>query len=157
MTMPAAVDEDLPFFVRPMRRDETNFVASTWARSYLSSPFARAIESDEYFEGHSALITAILDRGIALVAEHSVHGNLLGHVVGERSGRGPVIHYAYTKGEFRRHGVAHALEAALLEKIRRDPREIVRFTHKRAPGDALAKRRGYRWSPYALYPLENER
>lgn len=153
MTLAAPEIDLLPFTIRAMVPAETNFVASTWARSYLSSPAAKAIQSDEYFEGHSALITSILDRGIALVAEHSTYGTLLGHVVGERGTWGPVIHYVYTKGDFRRRGVAHALEAALLERIRRD-REVVRYTQKRAPGDGIAVRRGYRWSPYALYPKE---
>jgi predicted GNAT family acetyltransferase len=153
MTLAALTLELLPFTIRPMRPDEVNFVASTWVRSYLSSPWAVKIQSDEYFEHHSRIATAILSRGIALVAEHSTYGTLLGHAVGERTELGPVFHYAYTKGDFRKRGVARALETALLKEIRRD-NELVRFTHKRAPGDEVARRRGYRWSPYMLYPKE---
>lgn len=158
IAQPAVEGDVVPFFIRDMRAaDELTFVASTWVRSFLSSPAARKIESDEYFHGHSQLVTAIITRGVALVAEHATHGNLLGHVVGERHALGPVVHYAYTKGEYRRHGIAHALEAALLERLRRQPGELVRFTHSRAPGDQIARRRGYRWSPYALYPQEKKR
>ncbi len=132
------------------------FVASTWVRSFLASPDARKIESEEYFHGHSQLVTAILARGVALVAEHETYGTLLGHAVGERHALGPVIHYAYVKGPFRRHGIGRALEAALMQKIRRGG-ELVRWNHKRSPGTEVAIRRGYRWSPYTLYPQEKKR
>jgi GNAT superfamily N-acetyltransferase len=158
LAQPTPVEDDIvPFFIRDMRPDELTFVASTWVRSYLSSTEAKKIESDEYFHGHSHLVSSILARGVALVAEHKLYGNLLGHVVGERHALGPVVHYAYTKGDYRKRGIGRALEAALLLRVRREPGELVRFTHSRAPGNEIARRRGYRWSPYALYPQEKKR
>lgn len=139
--------------IRPLGKGEQGLVFGTWIRSYMTSADARRVESEDYFQGQLRLIESILARGgIVRVAEHDVHGTLLGYGVGERHEERPVLHYFYVKGDYRHHGVGRALEVELL-KVLRKPGETVRYTHRqREFVPALAAKRGYRWNPFCNFP-----
>ncbi len=125
----------------------------TWIRSYLTSATVRQVEAEDYFQGQLRVIESIIARGgIVRVAEHETHGTLLGYGVGERHEDRPVLHYFYVKGDYRRIGIARAIETDLLKALRR-PGEVVRYTHRqREFVPQLAARRGYRWNPFCTFP-----
>lgn len=130
---------------------ESGFVAGTWLRSYLSSPWGKRVEQDEFYRCHPRLVSQLIDRSHVFVAESTEpdsEGLLLGYAVGERDELGPVVHYAYTKGDFRRAGIGRALVRALFDSLRVRDDERVRYTHSRAPGSEIAGRLGWTYTPY---------
>jgi GNAT superfamily N-acetyltransferase len=152
-----AQQQSVPFRVREYM-GESGFVAGSWLRNYLSSPWARPIEQDDYYRDHAQLVSQLIDRSTIWLAEWAGgegDGVLLGFAVGERDERGPVVHYAYVKGDYRKQGIGGALVSRLLESLKHRVNEPVRYTHRRSPGCDIATTKGWKYTPYpALRGLE---
>lgn len=141
----------VPFRVREYR-GESAFVAGTWLRSYLSSPWARRLDPDDYWHHHARLVSSLIDASKIMVAEHIAHeGLLLGFAVGERDTKGPVLHYVAVKNDYRRFGVASACVKAVLVELKAVDGEPVRYTHSRSPGEEIARSRGWQYSQYPAF------
>lgn len=135
----------VPFRLRALARGEANFVAGTWLRSYLSSPWARRLDQADYFEAHSRIVNAIIPAAVVRVAEHAEQpGLLLGYAVGRKLER-PTVDYVYVKGDYRRLRIATALVEDLLRAI---GSQRVVYTHAKAPATEAANRRGWHHNPY---------
>lgn len=140
----------VPFRIR-LYAGESNFVAGTWLRSYLSSPWGKRVSKDEYYKFHAPLVSQLIDRSTVWVAESAhaeSHGLLLGFIAGERDEHGACVHYAYVKGDYRMRGVGKALAHALLATIQKRENELVRYSHSRSPGSDIAGRLGWQYTPY---------
>lgn len=137
------------YSVRAMGPEDVPFVAATWLRSYADSPWAKRIDQADYFEGHSKVVNALLNRCTVLVAEfQSDEGPvLLGFAAGEQTEHATCLHYAYVKGFYRQRGVADAL---LTELLRRIGGKRVLCTHRKAPATEVMARRKWGYSPYPL-------
>lgn len=107
--MTQAAEADFSFSVRPLREDERAFPAATWIRDYLSSPTMRRVPQHRYFVGQARIVTSVLERARVFVAEADNAPLLLGWIAVERDDDGPVVHYAYTKHDYRKQGVGRAL------------------------------------------------
>lgn len=148
--MAEPAQQHVPFRVREYM-GESGFVAGSWLRNYLSSPWARPIEQDEFYENHPKLVRELVDRSTIWLAQWNggeADGLLLGFAVGERDERGPVVHYVYAKGDYRKKGIGRALTIKLLESLKHQEREVVRYTHRRAPGCDIATKLGWKYTPY---------
>lgn len=131
---------------------ESNFVASSWLRNYLSSPWGRHVTHDEFWYAHGRLVSRLIDRCNIFVAESTVHEGLLyGFIVGERDEMGPVVHYALVKSDFREAGIGSSLTRALMSIIRKSDDEQVRYTHTRSPGSEIAGRWRWVYTPYPAF------
>lgn len=115
-------DDALPFALRAGTLDDVPFVIDSWALSYSGQ--ARARDAGPlYLRGQKRMIRAVLARRtasllVACVADEPT--TIAGWAVTE----GEIVHYAFTKKDFRRLGIARSL----LEPYTRMPR--VYFTHK---------------------------
>lgn len=145
------MSEVIPFRVRDYR-GESAFVAGTWLRSYLSSPWARRLDPDDYWHNHARIVNELISDCRVVVAEHVHHeGLLLGFAVGERDKIGPVMHFVAVKNDYRRNGIANALVDTLLLELKARDGERVRYTHSRSPGEEIAKGRGWLYSQYPAF------
>lgn len=145
-----AQQQSVPFRVREYM-GESGFVAGSWLRNYLSSPWARPVSQDEYYRSHAPLIATLIERSTIWIAQWSggeADGLLLGFAVGERDELGPVVHYAYVKGDYRKKKIGGALVTCLLESLKRKDGEAVRYTHRRSPGCDIATSNGWIYTPY---------
>lgn len=91
--------------LRPGLQEDWPFIFATWLRCYrYSSAFAQHIPEPVFFRYHHAAIQRILDRGAQIRVAHLVDDSsvILGYLVTEPG----VIHFAYVKKAFRRHGIA---------------------------------------------------
>lgn len=149
MTEAVRADQKIPFTVREMRKEEVAFVASTWMRSYVDSPWAKRIEQQEYFDGHGKLVNETIARSVTVVAEHATEaGLLLGFACGMRTEDATVWHYVYVKGYARGNRIAAGMMDALRTRIG-GKREIA--THRKAPATEVMARYGIKYSPYPLW------
>lgn len=145
-----AQQQHVPFRVREYM-GESDFVAGSWLRNYQSSPWSRPVATDEYYRCHAPLVSQLIDRSTIWLAQWAggdADGLLLGFVVGERDEHGPVVHYAYVKGDYRKKGIGAALMLRLLESLKHREHETLRYTHRRAPGCDIATAKGWTYSPY---------
>lgn len=136
---------------------ETAYVAGSWVRSYLSTPWARGLPHDVYFAAQSAVIAAALLHGSVLVAEHDTEeGRLLGYVVVERRHDVPVIHWCSVKKDHWGIGIARRLVSEGLRIVRR-PGEQVCYSHWKSPADKYAKRKGWHFNPFLAHMRHMEK
>lgn len=121
--------------IRPAEPGDLSFVVKTWLQSYaphakqahaLKMPYLStqnrqlgAILSDAYYQHTSPLVQELVDRCPILVACMPEEPDVIvGWVCGELHSTGPsVLHYTYTKGVYRKHGVAKSLVGALLAQL----------------------------------------
>ena len=107
-------DQIVPMTTRAMVSADYAFVFGTWLQGhYEKSNWAKGLEWEVYKNHHHALIEEILDKGKALVAcdpgyENQIYGYIVYYGIPHQ---GLVLHYVYTKGPFRRFGVANHLMA----------------------------------------------
>lgn len=104
------------FAVRPARRSDAAFVASSWLRSYRDAPAVVAVPSRTYFYWQHRVVEALLARSAVLVAcSPDDPDTIVGWACAEAMEGALVLHYVYVKHDFRRYGVARALVRALQE------------------------------------------
>ena len=89
--------------IRPMRPADESFIRATWLRGYRDTAKG---SGEWYYAAQGALIGELLRRHPARVAHYP--GDLdqvLGYLVAD----GPVVHWLYVKGPFRRLGIGRTL------------------------------------------------
>lgn len=105
---PPSAAPPLTISIRQGVVDDAAFIFSTWLRSYAgSSYFARKIPRKTFFAYHHQIIERIIARNatVLVATPEDDPSTILGYLVHE----GPVLHYIYTKGPFRRLGIASRL------------------------------------------------
>lgn len=107
---------------------ESDFVYSTWIKSYRSSGAVRGIPTPLYNRGQRARIARILknhDTLVTVVAPQEEPELILGYLV---QGQPNILHYIYVKKNYRNAGIARILlepYASLLED-----KQPLFYTHK---------------------------
>jgi hypothetical protein len=145
----------LPISIRDWNRvGDSDFIYSTWIRSFADSGYARAIPKPIYNLSQRGRIEGILDKEetYCLVACDAMEPTLIyGWLVGEAPN---IIHYIYCKMDYRQQGVGKAL----LEHLDKD--EPILYTHKPTPiwaeGKLKSDKQLGNWL-YDPYWMERER
>lgn len=99
-----------PYVSRPLGEDERRLVADSWLVSFRFKGVYGPLKpgTDEFLKVYSPIVNAILDApGVKVLVAH--HPNVPEIVMGwvcveERDGE-PILHYAFTKKDFRREGI----------------------------------------------------
>ena len=91
--------------------DDLNFIRHSWLRSLRSSGWEhRNIKADYFFKGHGKLMARCLDRSYCMLATPNGMGNIIvGYIVWEPGADKTLIHYIYTKQDYRNMGLASYL------------------------------------------------
>lgn len=98
--------------IREMRDGDTNFILSTWLKSYYEAlrhygqkgcPYPK---DDVFFQGHQAEIKNNLSAMSVMVCVAPDDEN---QIIGWLAHKGECLHYVYVKQVFRKLGVAKAL------------------------------------------------
>lgn len=114
--------------IRDFQQDDLNFILSTWLKSYrLDSKFTNFIRNSVFYPWHERLIKKILAREntrpyVACLKEDPFV--ILGYLITE----GPVVHFAYVKGPFRRMGIFKTMMKAAAIDLQA-PGERINYTH----------------------------
>ena len=110
-TQTADAQEIAPVTVRPGTSQDEAFILATWLRSFRhGSMFARRLTNDVFFSNHHPIVTDILARAeIQMAVLEDDPGVIIGYLVTERQKDTWVLHFAYTKKDFRRMRVLSQL------------------------------------------------
>jgi len=120
--------------------NDLNFVRHSWLRSLHSFGHGRNDVSNElFFKGHSKLVNRCIDRSFCLVANPNDMENIIvGYIVWEQGANNTLVHYIYTKSDYRNMGLAKYL----IETVRGD---------KEITATARGMRfRDFNYNPYLL-------
>ncbi len=125
---------------RPPTRDDLNWVIKSWTRSYANSPWSGSMSRERQVQAIRGTILDLIQRGatVSLVCLSARPDFLLGFVCFEQTADGPVVHYVYTRNNYRQSGIA----SAMVESIASNAKEI-RTSHRTPLGDYLFNRRYY--------------
>ncbi len=98
--------------VRPVMREDINFIMSSWKRSWRVSPWAGVIRNDQYYDVMRDTIEGLVVRGatfqVAVLASRP--DRILGWSCEERLPDGLCcIHYIYVKDPYLRMGIGEKL------------------------------------------------
>jgi len=142
-SLSAAIDIEL----RPVEAGDIHFILDSWLKSYRDA--VRNVSDDDYFKHHQALIAAIASRSSLVVAcDKETPAFILGYVCGEllSDSRGILVHYAYTKQNYRCHGIMRDL----LKLLGWNPDMRIYATHWNRAATALAQKFNMTYNPYPL-------
>ena len=97
--------------VRAAEESDLNFVIHSWLRSLRSyEPFYHSMVSGTYYKEHRKLINKALDRGHCLVVTPRNQPQILAsYIVWENQAQDTIVHYIYTKNEYRKMGIGSLL------------------------------------------------
>jgi GNAT superfamily N-acetyltransferase len=158
MAEAAAVVEQFEIETRDGTPGDQAFVFATLLRNLRGSdPRVRRISNTVFFAAHHFVVERALERGARIVIAHPAGdpGTILGYLLFERLERGTklagldvpetVIHYVYTKKNFRGAGVARTLLASQGIDL-----GVCAFTSLTPDGEALWRKypTAEFWGPY---------
>ena len=91
--------------------NDLNFIRHSWLRSLHSYGHGiRDVNSPTFFKGHSKLLNKCLDRSFILLATPVDMENIIvGYIVWEANDDTTLVHYVYTKQDYRNMGLASYL------------------------------------------------
>lgn len=148
MGIPARADDGPRIETRAAVPEDLAFVFSTWLNNFHhSSRFAKRINRRVFFAAHHLVIERLLARGAEVTIAHPPGdpGVIVGYLCVEHVPEGfgvagvevpeTVLHFAYTKGPFRRMGVMRTLLGAARVDL-----NACAFTHLTDDGEALWNR-----------------
>lgn len=129
--------------------DEFKFIIDSWSSSFRKSKFAGVIPNNLWMETQRATISQIMLReqcdillAIAPRTSEEQPRRIMGYIVGEPG----ILHWVYTKKDFRRLGIGSSLLQELLSKWPRTQRAHPRFTH-RTDSSYRFLDRSWKWDP----------
>lgn len=150
--------------VRLARSNETGFVISHWLRSLEKRTRAEEIEAG-FWEAHREIIAHLVCRPecrTVVAADVEDDGVLYGFAVGEERdkprphpGR-TVLHFAFVKRAYRRHGIARAMVETLFGSVP-PPGALTVTEENGAMIDGIVSRHGWRTAlrePFYRYILD---
>lgn len=112
----------------------------------------RSADRDEYHHAYVEVIRALVDRCEVMVAPIvGVDGVEAGWACAERTRRGPCLHYAYVKGDYRKLGIGARLWTAALMACGWDGERPVLYTHRREPFASWAVSKGWKYAPFLTH------
>lgn len=128
---------------RPASASDRPFIIDSWVSSYRTSHSAGMISMDSFHRVMWPEVERVLDLpGTLTVVAYETTApdsvaDLYGFVCADFLDSIPLVHYVYTKGSYRRAGIA----AGLMKAINIDPRAPFRFTCKTAAAAELLRHR----------------
>lgn len=113
---------------------------SSWTRSFQEALQNESMPNDAYYPWARKNIDNILDRGATvLVARDSESPSLLyGYIACQRLSNAFLTHWLYTKGAYRRLGIANELLAHALKELGQGAERLVYTHHTRWDDKAVA-------------------
>lgn len=128
--------------VRPGTKDDLPFVIDSWMSSFRSSSFAGDVDAKTYYKHQrQRVISALTAEGSKLLILHAEGSPET--IIGWVCHNGPVLHYLYVKGSFRKMGLAEVLvnSAGLTQ--------AAEYTHVTRDGARFAKAfKEWHYNPY---------
>ena len=120
--------------------EDLNFIRHSWLRSLHSYGHGiRDVTSSTFFKGHSKLVNKCLDRAFCLVATPNGMDNIIvGYIVWEPGEDTTLLHYIYTKSDYRNMGLANYL----IDTVKGDKKIIATARGQRF--------REFNYNPYLL-------
>lgn len=136
----AAVEADLPL------------ILNSWLKRYRSAIHPRLVTDRVYYESQHAVIRKIFDNPalkVVVACDPEDTNHVYGYAVAEDLAPGWVmIHWVYTKGAFRKFGVAkHLLQTVIGDATR------VQYSHKTALVQYLDKQNQATFVPQFVWAL----
>jgi len=119
---------------------DLNFIRHSWLRSLHSFGHGqKALTNEFFFKGHSKLVNKCLKRSFVLIAHPNEMENIIvGYIVWEPGADHTLVHYIYTKSDYRNMGLAKYL----IETVRGETELIATARGMRF--------RDYTYNPYLL-------
>lgn len=114
--------------LRPLVQADSNFLYSSWIRSFRASSVNAGLPGREYHARQKRRIGVILgrpDTAVIVACDPDDDEHIYGYVVFEMGEVTAMLHYVYVKESFRRFG----LGGVLIDLVKRLPREYFCFTH----------------------------
>lgn len=128
MTEPVASEtrETPPLVIRKAKHGDLNFILNSWLKSYKPSPANYRVPDAIYFARQADVIKKLLERSqILLAVSPEDDDQIFAYVVGEPSSSPPILHWIFTKYDFRHFGIADRLVRELVGQ----QSEMVLFSH----------------------------
>lgn len=128
-----------------------NFIYETWIKGFHASPAVSGILDVRYFTGQRARINRLVLRPgfkVLMAVAPEDEAVIFGYLAHEIRSNECVIHWAYTKSNFRRNGIAKAILAQA------NPKNLpCSHTHK----PAMPLRATSNYNPFLLEDEQEER
>jgi len=141
----------LPIKIRLATQEDVSFIFNSWLKSYRSSPFARCIANEVYFNEHHKVIEQIIKDNKVIVACNEKDDNqLYGYIVAGNYEGFFILHYIYVKHSFRDMGIG----TELLNHFEHDPTSASVYTHHTNLADKLKTKYNMIYHPYLLFNKE---
>lgn len=146
--MSAAPVTERVYDIRAGEPGDHAFVFETWIRETLATRFGASMRKHVFTRGQHRLIEHLLARPAAqlvVACDPNARGTILGWALVELP---DVLHFAFTKPDFRRWGIAHTLVAS---RIPTDMR--LRYSHKTLDFERWTRAKGSLWcfDPFEAY------
>jgi len=114
--------------LRKAQKSDLNFIRSTWLESYRDGLAVRGVPHKIYYGRHERIIRALMKRAFLMVlVRRDDPDYIVGWACCEKTSGGLILHYLYTRGKYRRGGLARALMTAVLDI---EKPGVVFYTHR---------------------------
>lgn len=130
--------------IRSANKTDISFIYTTWLKSYYYNSWTKATSKTTFFNNYTQIIDNILLRAnIDVACLPDKENIILGYMVSEIG----IIHYAFTKENFTKYGIAKSL---YLNHFKED--EKIDVTHKtRLVSPIFNKHTNLNFNPFLLY------
>jgi GNAT superfamily N-acetyltransferase len=138
------------FFVRPAEPNDMRVVRKHWLASARSGFSYRNMREGDYTRCYGRIIDRLLERSLVLVvANKARRAEVVGFSVTEHPADAvAIVHFCYTKFDWRRRGIARALlTAAGLEAI-----PSISSTHDNVVSQMIRPRHAFHYNPFLIWP-----
>jgi hypothetical protein len=133
---------EMPSVYRPPIDGDTNFILSSWLKSFRQSPSARNLDNTTYFNAHKKHVQRTLTNSlITMIVSPEDANEILGYAVFTHNPN--VLHYIYIKSFARQLHLATDLIATLFP-----PGSEVIITHKNKNTPHISKHHTFHFYPY---------
>ena len=105
-------NRDVPVVYREIRKEDEQFIYSSWLRSYRNLSENQRICNDLYFFHHAKVIKKVLEDPnvtVVIVCDQEDSSNIIGYAITEARGAANIIHYCYVKHTFRKFSICKTL------------------------------------------------
>lgn len=133
---------NLPIKEREFCQEDFNFIVNSWLVSYRQSEEFKKVSNKNYYEAQSKIILAIIqnpDTKIKILCNEKDEEQIFCYLV--YNDKKNLIHFVYTKYNFRRFGLAKKLIESVFEKEKWDEVEATFYKT---------------FSPFKYNPLERK-
>lgn len=144
------LSEDAEIRVREATPGDLSFIMSGWLKSFRVGTTCEGVGNDDYYGAHKQILQQLLRRCTVLIACDAAAPDVdVGFICAEMLDDSTrLLHYAYVKDDFRRHGICDMMLAGL-DAIEPAARTVC--THRTRRGAKLMRLKGWGYNPYILW------